>query len=89
MRIVITLAHVPQRSQTLRQEHALSIWGRTLERFEDTKEKVPSAPHAQVENGDDRRDALKKLGRYALYTAPAMLVLFESTKAPAASPPPP
>lgn len=37
---------------------------------------------------DDRRDAMKRLGRYALYTAPAMLVLFEATKAPAASLPP-
>lgn len=37
---------------------------------------------------DDRRDAIKRLGRFALYTAPAMLVLFEATKAPAASLPP-
>ena len=32
-----------------------------------------------------RRDALKKMGRYASYTAPALLALLASTKAQAAS----
>jgi len=33
----------------------------------------------------DRRKALKKLGRFGLYTAPALLMLFESEKAVAQS----
>jgi hypothetical protein len=33
----------------------------------------------------DRREALKKLGRYGLYTAPALLALFETEKAVAAT----
>ena len=32
-----------------------------------------------------RRDALKKMGRYAAYTAPALLALLASTRAQAAS----
>lgn len=30
---------------------------------------------------EDRRELLKRLGRYGLYTAPALLVYFESAKA--------
>ena len=60
-----------------------------VERLEKPEEKIPAAPETQIESTGDRRDALKKLGRYALYTAPAMLVLFESTWAPAASNQPP
>jgi len=37
----------------------------------------------------DRRAALAKLGRFGAYTAPALIVLFESGKAVAGSNPPP
>lgn len=60
------------------------------ERVETPQDTAQPAVAPQAEAAlDDRRDAMKRLGRYALYTAPAMLVLFESTKAPAASPLPP
>ena len=60
------------------------------ERIETPEEPAGSAVAPQTDAAlDDRRDAMKRLGRFALYTAPAMLVLFESTKAPAASPLPP
>lgn len=60
------------------------------ERLETSQEAADSNVAPQADTAlDDRRDAMKRLGRFALYTAPAMLVLFESTKAPAASPLPP
>ena len=34
---------------------------------------------------DDRRELLKRLGRYGLYTAPVLLSLFVSDKAPSQS----
>ena len=34
---------------------------------------------------DARREALKRMGRYAAYTAPALLALLTSTQAAAAS----
>ncbi len=37
----------------------------------------------------NRRDALKKLGKHSLYTAPALMTLLFSTKATALSPPAP
>ena len=43
---------------------------------------TPAAAEASVEV---RRDALKKMGRYAAYTAPALLALLASTRAQAAS----
>lgn len=60
------------------------------ERPEVPDEAAQPAAAPQVDAAlEGRRDAMKRLGRFALYTAPAMLVLFESTKAPAASPLPP
>jgi hypothetical protein len=35
--------------------------------------------------GDGRRELLKKLGRYGLYTAPALLAMFETIETAAAS----
>lgn len=37
----------------------------------------------------NRRDALKKLGKHSIYTAPALMTLLFSTKATALSPPGP
>jgi hypothetical protein len=52
--------------------------------FKDGKPESPASP--------EKRAALKKLGRYAAYTAPATLVLLGATTAPkeglALSPPP-
>jgi hypothetical protein len=31
--------------------------------------------------GDDRREALKKMGKYAVYTPPALLLMLTSKKA--------
>lgn len=53
----------------------------------NSKQDQPASP--------DKRAALKKLGRYAAYTAPATLVLLAATTAPkeglaiSGSPPPP
>lgn len=33
----------------------------------------------------ERRDAMKKLGKYGVYTAPAIITLLSASKAPAAS----
>jgi hypothetical protein len=47
-------------------------------------------PAAETKNenaADNRRELLTKLGRYGLYTAPALLSLFVSEKAPAQSGP--
>ena len=35
--------------------------------------------------GEGRRELLKKLGRYGLYTAPALLAMFETIETAAAS----
>ncbi|MEK8015636.1 MAG: hypothetical protein VSS75_002130 [Candidatus Parabeggiatoa sp.] len=37
----------------------------------------------------DRREAMKKLGKYGAYTAPAVITLLASRKVPAASGAPP
>lgn len=37
----------------------------------------------------NRREALKKLGKHSVYTAPALMTLLFSTKVSALSPPPP
>ena len=46
-------------------------------------EVAPSKDGRELPPSDDRRELLKKLGRYGLYTAPALLLLFESEKAAA------
>jgi hypothetical protein len=50
-------------------------------------ETAPSNDGRELPLSDDRRELLKKLGRYGLYTAPALLLLFESEKATAQSGP--
>jgi hypothetical protein len=46
---------------------------------------APSKDGRELSPPNDRRELLKKLGRYGLYTAPALLLLFESEKATAQS----
>ncbi len=54
---------------------------------DDPVETAPSNDGRELSPPNDRRELLKKLGRYGLYTAPALLLLFESEKATAQSGP--
>jgi hypothetical protein len=45
---------------------------------------LQSTEPVEATSSTDRREALKKLGRLGLYTAPALLALLESNKAKAA-----
>lgn len=49
------------------------------------KKQAIKASEEQAKAALSRRDALKKLGGYAAYTAPAMMTLMVSTKSTAAS----
>jgi len=50
------------------------------------KDITKESNNASLQN---RRDALKKLGKHSVYTAPALMTLLFSAKASALSPPPP
>lgn len=69
-------------------------WGRSVKMNDKQITPVPDEPikdGRKLPPSDDRRELLKKLGRYGLYTAPALLLLFESEKAAASvsfTPPP-
>lgn len=36
----------------------------------------PSEPSAQAHTEQDRRDAIRKIGKYSAYVAPAMMAMF-------------
>ena len=46
----------------------------------DQKENSESTSQEESESVNPRRDALKKMGKYAAYTAPAMVAMLASKK---------
>ncbi|MGD1037628.1 MAG: hypothetical protein ABR878_10610 [Roseiarcus sp.] len=53
------------------------------QKAEDGQTALESTEQVEATSSTDRREALKKLGRYALYTAPALLAMLDSNKAKA------
>jgi hypothetical protein len=51
------------------------------QKAQDGQTAVESTEQVEATSSTDRREALKKLGRYALYTAPALLAMLEPGKA--------